>query len=200
MIAFIPGLISGLALIVAIGAQNAFVIRQGLTRKHVLFVIFICALSDAMLIAAGTAGLGQLIKSFPTLLEIIRWFGVLYLSWFGFKSLANALKSQSLTIADKAEVSKKNVLIAALGFTFLNPHVYLDTVILLGSLANQWASDKWFFATGAMVASIAWFSLIGFASRFASRFMTAAKFWKILDTVIALVMFTLALTLALYDF
>jgi len=200
MIAFIPGLISGLALIVAIGAQNAFVIRQGLTRKHVLFVVFICALSDAMLIAAGTAGLGQLIKSFPTLLEIIRWFGVLYLSWFGFKSLANALKSQSLTIADKAEVSKKNVLIAALGFTFLNPHVYLDTVILLGSLANQWASDKWFFATGAMVASIAWFSFIGFASRFASRFMTAAKFWKILDTVIALVMFTLALTLALYDF
>ena len=200
MIAFIPGLISGLALIVAIGAQNAFVIRQGLTRKHVLSVVFICALSDAMLITAGTAGLGQLIKSFPTLLEIIRWFGVLYLSWFGLKSLANAGKSQSLTISDRAEVSKKKVLIAALGFTFLNPHVYLDTVILLGSLANQWASDKWFFATGAMVASIAWFSFIGFASRFASRFMTKPKFWKILDTVIALVMFTLAATLAFYKF
>ncbi|WP_296633060.1 LysE/ArgO family amino acid transporter [Rhodoluna sp.] len=200
MFAFLPGLLTGLSLIIAIGAQNAFVIRQGLTKKHVLLVVAICALSDAVLIFLGVGGLGALIQGLPWLLEIIRWFGVLYLGWFGIKSLRSAFKVQSLDASGEQGGSAAKVVAAVLGFTFLNPHVYLDTVILLGSIGNQFGEAKWWFATGAAVGSVLWFSSIGFGAKAASGLMKKPSFWKILDFVIAVVMFSIAILLAFYKF
>ena len=200
MIAFLPGLLTGLSLIIAIGAQNAFVIRQGLTKKHVLLVVSICAISDALLILLGVAGLGAIISGLPWLLEIIRWFGVAYLTWFGIRSIRSAFKTQALDASGVQSASAKTVVLSVLGFTFLNPHVYLDTVILLGSIGNQFGQDKWWFALGAALASILWFSSIGFGAKAASRFMAKPVFWKVLDLVIAAVMFGIAILLAFYTF
>jgi len=200
VIAFLPGFLTGLSLIIAIGAQNAFVIRQGLTKKHVLLVVAICAISDAALILLGVAGLGALISGLPWLLEIIRWFGVAYLSWFGIKSIRSAFKTQSLDASGTQSGSAKTVVLSVLGFTFLNPHVYLDTVILLGSIGNQFGPDKWWFALGGAIASVVWFSSIGFGARAASRCMAKPVFWKVLDLVIAAVMFGIAIMLAFYTF
>lgn len=196
MLAFLPGFFAGLSLIVAIGAQNAFVIRQGLSRQHVVVVVAICALADAALIALGIAGLGALIQGLPWLLEGVRWFGVAYLTWFGIKSVRSAFKSDVMDASGAQTTSLKKVVASVLGFTFLNPHVYLDTVILLGSISNQFASDRWIFGFGAMTASVVWFSSIGFGARAASRFMSKPIFWRVLDSLIAVVMFTIALYLA----
>jgi L-lysine exporter family protein LysE/ArgO len=200
MIAAFPGFFTGLSLIIAIGAQNAFVIRQGLTRKHVFLVVAICAVADAVLIVLGVAGLGALIAGLPWLLEIIRWFGVLYLTWFGIKSFRSAFQVQSLNASGAQSASAKTVVLSVLGFTFLNPHVYLDTVILLGSIGNQFGQDKWWFALGAVISSLVWFSSIGFGAKAASRFMSKPVFWKVLDLLIAAVMFTIAILLAFYSF
>lgn len=200
MFALIPGFLTGLSLIIAIGAQNAFVIRQGLLRQHVLLIVAICAISDAALIFLGTGGLGTLIQSKPSLLEFIRWFGVIYLSWFGIKSLRSAFKNQSLDAGEGSAITKSKIIGTCLALTFLNPHVYLDTVILLGSIANQFEDDRWFFALGGAIASATWFSTIGFGARAASRFMSKPIFWKILDSIISLIMFTIAITLAFYKF
>ena len=200
MIAILPGLLTGFSLIIAIGAQNAFVIRQGLRREHVLLIVLICAISDAALILVGTGGLGRIIQGNQIALEIIRWFGVAYLTWFGLRSLRSAFKSQSLQVGEVLQARAGDVARSALALTFLNPHVYLDTVILLGSVANQFESDRWFFALGACLASIIWFTIIGFGARSASRFMSKPIFWKILDSIIALVMFSIGITLAFYTF
>jgi L-lysine exporter family protein LysE/ArgO len=200
VIALIPGFLTGLSLIVAIGAQNAFVIRQGLLRSHVLLIVMVCSLSDALLIVLGTGGLGRVVQSHPDLLTFIRWFGVAYLSWFGVKSLRSAFNENQLLATGQAEVSWKRILTTVLALTYLNPHVYLDTVIFVGSIANQFQSNKWYFALGASLASVLWFSAIGFGARAASRFMSKPIFWRILDSTIALVMFSIAATLALYKF
>ena len=200
MFAFIPGLLAGLSLIIAIGAQNAFVIRQGLTKKYVFLTVAICSVSDAMLIALGASGLGALIKSNTAVLEIVRWFGVSYLIWFGIKSVRSALKVQVLTAAGEASGSRKSVITTILALTFLNPHVYLDTVILLGSISNQFGEDKWYFTAGAALGSVLWFSAIGYGAKSASRFMSKPIFWKILDSLIAVIMFSIAAFLAFYNF
>jgi L-lysine exporter family protein LysE/ArgO len=196
MLAFLPGFFAGLSLIVAIGAQNAFVIRQGLSRQHVFVVVAICAIADAALIALGIAGLGAIIQGLPWLLEGVRWFGVAYLTWFGIKSVRSAFKNDVMDVSGEQTTSLKKVVAAVLGFTLLNPHVYLDTVILLGSISNQFAEDRWVFGFGAMTASIVWFSAIGFGARAASRFMSKPIFWRVLDSIIAVVMFTIAFYLA----
>ena len=200
MFAFIPGLLAGLSLIIAIGAQNAFVIRQGLTKKYVFLTVAICSVSDAMLIALGASGLGALIKSNTAVLEIVRWFGVSYLIWFGIKSVRSALKVQVLTAAGEASGSRKSVITTILALTFLNPHVYLDTVILLGSISNQFGEDKWFFTAGAALGSVLWFTTIGYGAKSASRFMSKPIFWKIFDSLIAVIMFSIAAFLAFYNF
>jgi L-lysine exporter family protein LysE/ArgO len=200
VIAFSSGVLSGFALIIAIGAQNAFVIRQGLQRQHVLTVVLFCAISDALLIAAGTAGLGKVIESAPEVLEIVRWFGVTYLIFFGLKSLRSAFRHNTLTLEHGNLVSRKRTILTVLGLTFLNPHVYLDTVIFLGSIANQFPADKWFFSAGAMTASFLWFFFIGFGSKMAARFMVKVIFWKVLDLAVAIIMFTLATYLTFYNF
>jgi L-lysine exporter family protein LysE/ArgO len=165
-----------------------------------LTVVLFCAISDALLIAAGTAGLGKVIESAPEILEIVRWFGVTYLIFFGLKSLRSAFRHNTLTLEQGNLVSRKRTILTVLGLTFLNPHVYLDTVILLGSIANQFDEDRWFFAIGGAVASLVWFAAIGYGARAASRFMSKPIFWKILDSIIALVMFTIAISLVFYKF
>lgn len=200
MIALLPGFLTGLSLIIAIGAQNAFVIKQGLLRQHVLLIVLICAISDAVLIFLGTGGLGALVQSNQGLLEVIRWFGVAYLTWFGIKSVKSAFTNQSLEASESPTVSALKVATTALALTWLNPHVYLDTVILLGSVANQFDSDRWYFAIGASVASVLWFTVIGFGARAASKYMSRPIFWKILDSLIAIVMFSIAITLAFFNF
>ena len=200
MIALIPGFLTGLSLIVAIGAQNAFVIRQGLLRSHVLLVVIVCSVSDTLLIVLGTGGLGKIIQSNPNLLTFIRWFGVVYLTWFGIKSLRSAFKENQLLATGQAEISWKRILTTVLALTYLNPHVYLDTLIFVGSIANQFDGDKWFFALGASLASVVWFSTIGFGARAASHLMSKSIFWRILDISITFIMFSIALTLAIYKF
>jgi L-lysine exporter family protein LysE/ArgO len=200
LLAFLPGFLTGLSLIIAIGAQNAFVIRQGLTRSHVFLVVAICAIADIALICLGIGGLGALITSLPWLLEVIRWFGVAYLTWFGVRSARAAFKNESLDAAGAAEQSRVKVITTVLALTLLNPHVYLDTVILVGSIGNQFGDNKWFFAAGASLASVVWFTTAGFGAKAASRLMSKPVFWRILDVFIAIVMFGVALTLALYRF
>ena len=200
MIALIPGFLTGLSLIVAIGAQNAFVIRQGLLRSHVFMVVALCSISDALLIVLGTGGLGKAIKSQPDLLTFIRWFGVSYLVWFGIKSLRSAFTENQLLASGEAEPSRSRVLASVLALTYLNPHVYLDTVIFVGSLANQFKTDRWFFALGASLASLLWFSVIGFGAQAASRVMSKPVFWRIFDSFVAIVMFSIAFSLAIFEF
>ena len=200
MIALVPGFLTGLSLIIAIGAQNAFVIKQGLLRQHVLLIVLICAISDAVLIFLGTGGLGALVQSNQGLLEVVRWFGVAYLTWFGIKSAKSAFTNQSLQASESSTVSAIKVATTVLALTWLNPHVYLDTVILLGSVASQFDSDRWYFATGASVASVLWFTAIGFGARAASKYMSRPIFWKVLDSLIALIMFSIAITLAFFNF
>ena len=200
VIALITGFFTGMSLIVAIGAQNAFVIKQGLLRSHVTLVVFVCSLSDALLIILGTGGLGTIIQSRPDLLDVIRWFGVIYLTWFGFKSVRSALHNETLTASNQSAESWKKVLLTVLAMTYLNPHVYLDTVIFVGSLANQFESQRWYFALGACIASGIWFSAIGYGARSASHLMSKPLFWRVLDSAIAAIMLTLAITLAFYKF
>jgi len=196
MNAILPGFLTGLSLIIAIGAQNAFVLRQGLTRKYIIPVVMICALSDALLITLGTAGLGALIQAIPLLLEILRWLGVGYLTWFGVSAVLKVLAKDSLHISEDSLVSLKKTVLMTLGFTFLNPHVYLDTVILVGGLANQFGDSKWFFALGAVCASFIWFFSLGSTASKMAVLMAKPLFWKILDAFIAAVMFSLAINLA----
>jgi len=196
MNAILPGFLTGLSLIIAIGAQNAFVLRQGLTRKYIILVVLICALSDALLITLGTAGLGALIQAIPLLLEILRWLGVGYLTWFGISAVRKVLTKDSLHVSEDSSVSLKKTVLMTLGFTFLNPHVYLDTFILVGGLANQFSDSKWFFALGAVCASFIWFFSLGFTASKMALIMAKPLFWKLLDTFIAAVMFSLAINLA----
>jgi L-lysine exporter family protein LysE/ArgO len=196
MNAILPGFLTGLSLIIAIGAQNAFVLRQGLTRKYIIPVVLICSLSDALLITLGTAGLGALIQTLPLLLEILRWLGVGYLTWFGISAVRKVLAKDTLQVSDESSVSFKRTILMTLGFTYLNPHVYLDTVIFVGSLANQFGENKWSFALGAVCASFFWFFSLGFTASKMAVLMAKPMFWKILDIFIAAVMFSLAINLA----
>lgn len=190
------GLLTGLALIVAIGAQNAFVLRQGIRREHVGVVVLVCLLSDALLILAGTAGIGVIVEKVPVVLEILRWGGAAYLIWFAVQSVRSAFSPTSLT--PEKPRSKGSVLTTTLALTYLNPHVYLDTVVLLGSLANQQGPDlRWVFASGAVVGSIVWFSALGYGARALAPVLDRPRAWQIVDLVIAAVMLALAVSLIL---
>jgi L-lysine exporter family protein LysE/ArgO len=187
---------TSLGLIVAIGAQNAFVLRQGLTKKHVGIVVAICAASDALLMAAGTAGLGAVLQGLPWLLETFRWLGVAYLTWFAYRSVMASRKHATLEPAEAKSLPLGKVIATVLTFTFLNPHVYLDTVLLVGSIANSFGDQRWLYMIGAASASVIWFSSLGFGARGLSRFTSNPRFWQVLDLGIAAVMLTIAATLA----
>lgn len=194
------GLATGFSLIVAIGAQNAFVLRQGLLRKNILAIVLICSFSDALLITLGVLGLGSLITAIPVLIEVIRWLGVGFLVWYGSSSIRRLKKSESLQAADKPMTTLKQSAVTTLALTFLNPHVYLDTIIFLGSIANTFSANRWLFALGAVSASFIWFFALGFGASKASVLVSKPMFWKALDIFIAAVMFSLAITLAVTKF
>ena len=190
------GLLTGLGLIVAIGAQNAFVLRQGIRREHIAAVVVLCAAADAVLILGGTAGIGALVSSFPQILGILRWGGAAYLIWFGIRSFISALKPAILT--GQGPRSRGSVITTTLALTFLNPHVYLDTVVLLGSLANQYGeSARWVFAAGAVLGSILWFAGLGYGARALSGPLGRPRTWQVLDLLIGVVMLVLAVKLVL---
>lgn len=197
----VAGLLTGLTLIVAIGAQNAYVLRQGLAREHVGLVVAICALSDVVLITAGVAGIGRIVESAPWVIDVIRWLGVAFLTWYGVSSLLRARKPESLhagVSTSSTNGRRRGVAVRAMALTWLNPHVYLDTVLLLGTIANQHGSTgRWWFAVGACVGSILWFSGLGFGARYASRWLSKPRAWQVLDVLIGLTMLAIALSLAL---
>ena len=189
----LAGFATTLSLIVAIGAQNAFVLRQGLRREHVLPVVLICSLSDALLISSGIAGLGALLTRSELALDIAKYGGAAFLYLYAAFALRRAIKPSSISPADHTPAALRSVLLTCLGFTYLNPHVYLDTVILLGSLANQRGTDgRWLYGLGAVTASFAWFFALGFFSRKLTPLFARPRAWQFLDAAIALVMTGLA--------
>jgi L-lysine exporter family protein LysE/ArgO len=191
------GVLAGLTLIIAIGAQNAFVLRQGLLRQHVGVVVAVCAVSDLVLIVAGVAGIGTVVERAPEAITVVRWLGVAFLTWYGVASLLRARRSDALRAADRGTASRRTALVTALALTWLNPHVYLDTVLLLGSLAqNHGGSGRWWFAAGAGGASLGWFLGLGYGARRASGLLMSPRAWQVLDVLIGLTMLGIAVKLA----
>jgi L-lysine exporter family protein LysE/ArgO len=191
------GLLAGLTLIVAIGAQNAYVLRQGLRREHVGAVVAVCALSDAVLIIAGVAGIGVLVERAPTALVVVRWLGVAFLTAYGLMSLWRARNAEGLQAASTVRSSRRGVIARAAALTWLNPHVYLDTVLLLGGIAaTHGPQGRWWFGAGACVASVVWFVGLGYGARRAHRLLSSARAWQVLEVLIGLTMLAIAFHLA----
>lgn len=194
----IAGFLSGAALIIAIGAQNSFVLRQGIRREHVLPVVLVCASADAVLIAAGVAGLGLLIQSAPSVLLLARYGGSVFLLAYGLLAARRALQPHPLNVDAGAGVSLGAALSTCLAFTFLNPHVYLDTVILLGALSSQRGDPgRLLFGAGAAAASFVWFFALGYGARLLGPLFSQPLAWRVLDSLIALTMLILGMSLLL---
>lgn len=198
----------GLSLIVAIGAQNLFVLRQGVRREHAWAVAAVCAVSDAALIALGVSGLGVLLDAVPWLVDVVRWAGAAFLVAYGVLAARRALRPSGAALhvaADDAAtggaVATRTrlapVLLTCLALTWLNPHVYLDTVFLLGSVAGTHGDARWWFAAGAITASFAWFFALALGARRLGRRLSTPRAWRVLDGIIAVVMIALAVSLVL---
>jgi L-lysine exporter family protein LysE/ArgO len=196
---FLKGFGLSAGLIIAIGAQNAHVLKAGLRREHVGLTVAICVLCDMTLIAAGISGMGTLVRGNPDLLTVVRWGGVLFLAWYGLRALRAALGNDTLRIDERrAAQSAHKAAITVLALTLLNPHVYLDTLLLLGTIgAQQEATGKPWFTAGAMLASTAWFVSLGFGARLLAPLFAKPAAWRALDGGIACMMMTLAASLAL---
>ncbi|MEU7475938.1 LysE family transporter [Lentzea sp. NPDC042327] len=177
-----------MTLIVAIGAQNAFVLRQGLRREAVAKVVAVCAVSDAVLVAVGVAGFGAIVTRWPQAVTVAAVVGGLFLLGYGFLAARRALRPQALH-ADTG--ARHRPVLTAIALTWLNPHVYLDTVLLLGSIA----AGRWLFGVGAVTASITWFAALGFGARLLSPLFAKPRAWRVLDGVIAAVMISLGVAL-----
>ncbi len=196
VVSLLQGLVIGAGLIVAIGAQNAFVLRQGLRQEYALRVAAICALCDLALIAVGVAGFAPLLAANPLLMQLARWGGVAWLCWQAWLALGRARRPQVLSPAAGGGDSARRVVLATLGVTLLNPHVYLDTLVMLGLIGSQQASPPAFVA-GAAMASLVWFfGLVGLAQWLAPR-LRDPRWWRGIDLGVALVMLWVALHLAL---
>ena len=190
----LAGFATSLALIVAIGSQNAFVLRQGILKQHVLALVLFCALSDALLIVVGVAGGGVLVQQYPQVLEGVRIAGTAFLAAYAFFAAKRALRPAALLPLDAAPLSLRAALATCFAFTFLNPHVYLDTVVLLGAIASgRGDEERWWFGLGAASASLCWFAALGFGARWLRPVFASPLAWRVLDTLIAATMATLAL-------
>ncbi|MGL4232746.1 MAG: LysE/ArgO family amino acid transporter [Casimicrobium sp.] len=199
---FVQGFVTCAALIIAIGAQNAFVLRQGIKREHVFVVALMCSLSDAFLVSLGVAGLGTLVRQNPVLLSIAKYGGAAFLFVYGFFAAKRAWRpgSEGLSIngGQVAPTSLKKTILACLAFTYLNPHCYLDTVVLMGSLSAQFEGDlRWLFAIGAVSASFVWFFSLAYGARLLAPAFAKPSAWRVLDAMIAVVMWGIALSLLL---
>lgn len=199
--AFATGFLLGGALIVAIGAQNAFVLRQGLRREHVGWVVLVCAGADALLTAVGVAGVGRLLRAVPGLALGLTLFGAVFLAAYGAFALRRALAGHAglQAAAGAPPASRRSVLAQALAFTLLNPHVYLDTVLLLGAAGAQQAAGaaRVAFVGGVSAASALWFGSLGFGARLLAPWFARPAAWRVLDGLVALTMFALAAGLGL---
>ena len=195
--AFTTGFVLCATLIIAIGAQNAFVLRQGLRREHVLIIVAFCALADLLLIGAGVAGVAQVLGQAPRLTFVLTGAGTLFLAWYGIRALARARTASAMNVAEGTRrISVRNAVAQAAGFTFLNPHVYLDTVLLMGSIGARQPSDlRFWFVGGAAAASGAWFTTLGFGARLLRPVFRTPRAWQVLDTLIGLTMLALAVSL-----
>jgi len=206
----VAGLALGLSLIVAIGAQNLFVLRQGIRREHAVAVATVCAVSDAVLIVVGVSGLGAILQAVPWLIAVVRWAGAIFLFAYAVLAARRALRPSGEALhaggpaaagADRpgaATLTRTRlapVLLTCLALTWLNPHVYLDTVFLLGSAANTHDADRWWFAAGAATASVLWFFGLALGARYLSRWLSTPRAWRVLDGIIAVVMAALAVSL-----
>ena len=197
-LAFVQGFATSAALIVAIGAQNTFVLRQGLAREHVLAVVLVCALSDVLLISLGVAGLGTLIQRSPALLVLSRWGGALFLVVYGGVAARRALRAHTLTTSNGGPTSRRAAITTCLVFTYLNPHCWLDTVVLLGSISGQQPDgQRVWFGAGACGASMVWFFALGYGARLLAPLFERRLAWRVLDTTIAAVMWSIAASLVL---
>ena len=196
--ALIAGFLLSASLILAIGAQNAFVLRQGLKGQHVGAVVAICILSEAILIFTGVIGFGALAEALPAAEQLIRWAGALFLVAYGFRSLRSALgPDQVLTAAGDGGGSLKSAVLTCLALTWLNPHVYLDTVVFLGSVAAQYGAGRYLFGLGAITASALFFVLLGYGGRLLQPVFATPLAWRLLDGAMALLMWGLAAILFL---
>jgi L-lysine exporter family protein LysE/ArgO len=190
----LAGFVASVVLIVAIGAQNAFVLRQGLRREHVLPVVLTCALSDLVLITAGIAGLGAVVAARPTAVTVIRWVGAAFLLTYAALAAKRAWRPGALTTADRAPATLRATLVTCLALTYLNPHVYLDTVLLLGAVAQQ-HPHRWLFGIGAAVGSAMWFSALGLGAHRLAPLLSRPGAWRVLDGLIAMIMTAVAVML-----
>lgn len=186
----------GLSLIIAIGAQNAFVLRQGIRGEHVTTVVAICAVSDAFLILFGISGIGLVLEQAPGAITVIRWLGAAFLISYGVLAARRSLSPHALT-AGGTEVgsSRRTAILTVLALTWLNPHVYLDTVLLVGSVANTHGGGRWVFGAGAVVGSLFWFSALGYGARLLRGVFSRPLAWRILDATIAVIMVALGIML-----
>ncbi|MEW5628037.1 LysE/ArgO family amino acid transporter [Streptomyces hydrogenans] len=195
--AAVAGFGTGLSLIVAIGAQNAFVLRQGARRQAVLAVVGICAVSDALLIAFGVAGLGAVVTAWPAGLAVVGLAGGAFLICYGLLAARRALRPAGEALATKgaAAGSVRTAVLTCLAMTWLNPHVYLDTVLLLGSVAADRGSLRWVFGLGAMLASLTWFAGLGYGARLLGGVLSRPAAWRVLDTLVAATMLAMGVML-----
>lgn len=196
---YLKGLGLGAGLIIAIGSQNAHVLRMGIMRQHVVLTVLVCIACEAMLISVGIAGVGTLIERSPALLSFARWGGAAFLAWYGLRAWRSAWGRHALNAASPARnIGTREALLTVLAVTLLNPHVYLDTVVLLGAVGGQQgAQGKWWFALGAVSAGVIWFALLGFGARMLAALFTKPAAWRILDAIIGAIMLLLAATLVL---
>lgn len=194
LLAAAAGFGTGLSLIVAIGAQNAFVLRQGIRRHAVFLVVAICAVSDAVLIALGVGGVGALVLAFPTVLTVVGLAGGVFLLCYGFLAARRALRPSAMNIATSTPATNR-VALTCLALTWLNPHVYLDTVLLLGTVAAHRGDLRWAFGAGAVCASLCWFAALGFGARLLTGFFARPSSWRVLDGLVAATMVTIGVTL-----
>ena len=189
------GFLTSLTLIAAIGAQNAFVLRQGIRGEYVVAVVGVCAISDLLLITAGIAGVGALITAHPQAVTIARFGGAAFLFGYGALAVRRALRPSTMTATPDGPARLISVVLTCLALTFLNPHVYLDTVVLLGTIANEHAEGRWLFGVGAASASLVWFTTLGFGARRLAGLFATPVTWRILDGLIAATMIGLGIGL-----
>jgi L-lysine exporter family protein LysE/ArgO len=193
LLAALAGFGTSLSLIVAIGAQNAFVLRQGIRRHAVLVVVIICAVSDAVLIALGVGGVGALVLAFPQVVTIVGIVGGGFLLCYGFLAARRVFRPSAMDVM--AAPATNRVVFTCLALTWLNPHVYLDTVLLLGTIAAHRGDLRWAFGIGAMLGSLCWFAALGFGARLLTGFFARPSSWRVLDGLVAATMITLGVTL-----
>lgn len=193
---YLQGFAIGLSLIVAIGAQNAFVLKQGLKKQAVFWVCFVCAFSDSILVVLGITGFATVIQLYPELVGFAKWAGAVFLVWYGLQHAIQAFQAnQSLHASSQNEIQLSKIIIVCLALTWLNPHVYLDTVILIGSISTQFEQTKLYFALGVITASWFFFFSLGYGARVLIPVFANPKAWKVLDGVIALIMWSIAISL-----